>query len=135
MGGELGSMNNISLDEARVLRDLLHVSARITGDESFGLTDIEALDSLLEDRAVFTQVMRQSPLTARRAKRILAISSKLPAASQKIFSATLEAARTGQVQVRGLAVFLAWLTLGLGNPPKELFTTFERGQHRHGRPS
>jgi hypothetical protein len=99
--GELGSMPNISLDEARVLKRLLVISH---GDQysmkttENRITDIEELHTLLADQSKLDNLERSFPSTTKRAKRILGLSARNRDSSNS--SVIVEAAKTNSIRVR-----------------------------------
>ncbi|KAJ3748603.1 hypothetical protein DFH05DRAFT_580966 [Lentinula detonsa] len=102
--GEIGSISNISIPEAKLLRSLLQIWQEFSGismTHRRGETDIEDLALLLEDsKGTLQRISSSYPVTLRKAKRILALPpgtkklSKLAASSP-----LLQAARTGKIQV------------------------------------
>lgn len=95
----LGSMPNISLDEANVLESLLAISRRESKSSSGKLTDIEDLHKLFEDKDKIDVLSRSFPSTLRKAKRILGLPNRSDR-KRVASSAILEAARTQTVKVR-----------------------------------
>ncbi|KAF8806577.1 hypothetical protein BYT27DRAFT_7101537 [Phlegmacium glaucopus] len=97
--GGLGSMPNISIDDARVLKDLLrlsHVSAPFNSDEN--LTDIEQLHDLFANPRKLDIISRRSPALIKKSKQILAIPKKRMKRGP-ILSPLVEAARENAIQV------------------------------------
>src|SRR6266540_6781699 len=70
--GELGSMANISIDEAKALKDLLRVS-RDNPRKTSGLTDIEELHNLISKRHKLEGIAKSSPSLVRKVKQILSL--------------------------------------------------------------
>ncbi|KAG7091140.1 hypothetical protein E1B28_010194 [Marasmius oreades] len=100
-GGELGSMSNISFGQAKVLRNLLSMwrngeEYRKTGED---VTDIEDLTSLFEDGKAIQSISNSNPITMRKAKRVLALPTRVREGSHPLKSAVVEAARTNSVQL------------------------------------
>jgi len=96
--GELGSMPNISIDEAKALKDLLRMS-RDNPRKTSGLTDIEELHNLVSKHHKLTSMAKSSPSLVRKAKQILSLPKKVPANRGPMLSPLLEAARKKQIQV------------------------------------
>ncbi|KIK67555.1 hypothetical protein GYMLUDRAFT_37712 [Collybiopsis luxurians FD-317 M1] len=98
--GELGSMSNISITEAKLLRNLLQMWKDLGTNVSKGVSDIEDLCLLLQDRAGMTKISKSYPVTLRKAKRILALPAR-DRSSSKLASRSpvLQAVREGQIQV------------------------------------
>ncbi|KAF9560961.1 hypothetical protein CPC08DRAFT_735698 [Agrocybe pediades] len=99
--GELGSMPNISIDDARALKDLLRISR--TGSfnsnaSSDRLTDIEDLHELVRNQTKFSRLSKSSPTIVKKTKQILSLPKKIRA-HQEIESPIVEAARTKFIQV------------------------------------
>jgi hypothetical protein len=96
----LGSMPNISLDQANVLENLLNLSR---GNEiesrTEKLTDIEDLHTLFADKPKLSALERAFPSTVRKSKRILGLPNR-SSETHVSFSATVEAARTSTIKVR-----------------------------------
>ena len=95
--GELGSMPNISLDEAQVLKTLLHAS-RSLSKRSKQLTDIEDLHELIAQPYVLRQIQRTSPSIVKKSRRILSLTKKVRVEPSPV----VEAARSHEPQVRFL---------------------------------
>jgi len=98
--GELGRMPNISIDDARVMKDLLRVS-RFNGSFNASdkpLTDIEELHELVQDHAKLEKIAKSSPTVVKRAKQILSLPKKIRV-HQEVESPVIEAARTNRIQV------------------------------------
>ena len=98
--GEIGSMPNISIDDARVLKDLLRIS-RVSSLPKLErrLPDLEELHLLFENRSKVDRVARANPTIVKRAKQILAIPKKVPSTQRVLHSAVVEAARSQEIQV------------------------------------
>ncbi|KAF8911535.1 hypothetical protein CPB84DRAFT_1722843 [Gymnopilus junonius] len=98
--GEIGSMPNISIDDARALKDLLRISRVPALPKSENrLPDIEQLHELFGHRAKVDLLANLSPMVVKRAKQILAIPKKVAMAQIAIRSPVVEAARTKDIQV------------------------------------
>ncbi|KAJ4483538.1 hypothetical protein J3R30DRAFT_3731697 [Lentinula aciculospora] len=99
--GQIGSMSNISIPEAKLLRSLLQIWRDSGISHPRGETDIEDLALLLEDGKGLQKISTSYPVTLRKAKRILT----LPPRNRKVSktaappSPILQAARTGEIQV------------------------------------
>lgn len=94
--GGLGSMPNISIEDARALKDLLRlppVSGPVNLDEK--LTDIEQLHDLFMKPC---ELDKRSPALVKRSKQILAISRKRTKRGPML-SPLVEAARKNAIQV------------------------------------
>ncbi|KAF7351035.1 AAA-12 domain-containing protein [Mycena sanguinolenta] len=89
--GELGSIPNISLVEAKSIRNLLGISRGFSTADS--VTDIEELHLLLGDAGKLDRIRRLFPSTLKKTKRILAVQRFSPT------SPMVEAAKTKAVQV------------------------------------
>lgn len=98
--GELGSMPNISIDDAKVLKDLLRVS-RISGlrKSDARLPDIEELHELVGNTVKLDNIAKTSPTVVKRAKQILTLPKKVRVQQVAIQSPVVEAARTKAIQV------------------------------------
>jgi len=96
-GGELGSMPNISIEEARVLKDLLRMSRPWSSPRT--LPDIEELHNLVEHREL-DNLKRTSPSVVKKAKEILALPKKSRRIGHQLQSPMIEAARTKLIQVK-----------------------------------
>ncbi|KAG6902770.1 hypothetical protein C0995_011918 [Termitomyces sp. Mi166 len=96
--GELGSMPNISLEDARLLKGLLRVSSNgVERDVSARpLTDIEDLHKLIAEPTRLEELTLQFPSMVKRCKRILA----LPKKNKQQNSPVVQAARTRSPQVK-----------------------------------
>lgn len=90
-------MSNISLEEARLLRNILGMSHKDAARQT-GLTDIEDLALLVGDRARFQQLTGSFPVTMKKVKRVLSLPLKRNT-PQSYKSPILEAARTNAIQV------------------------------------
>ena len=98
--GGLGSMPNISIDDARVLKDLLrlsHVSAPFNSDDE-KLTDIEQLHDLFAKPRKLDIISGRSPVLVKKSKQILAVSRRRMKRGP-ILSPLIEAARENTIQV------------------------------------
>lgn len=92
-------MPNISIDDAKVLKDLLRlsrVSAPFNSDEK--LTDIEQLHDLFAKPHKLDMISGRSPALVKKSKRILAIPRKRKKRGP-ILSPLVEAARENGIQV------------------------------------
>ncbi|KAF5393462.1 hypothetical protein D9757_000477 [Collybiopsis confluens] len=98
--GEIGSMSNISIAEAKLLQSLLHIWKDFGTATSTGVSDIEDLGLLLNDRAGMTEIGKSYPLTLRKARRVLSLPTKYRSSSRVAArSPVLEAARSMQIQI------------------------------------
>jgi hypothetical protein len=102
--GKLGSIPNISLDDAKSITSLLDMSRGGSGSggkqsRSHELTDIEDLHELLGDKNRMAVLHGALPSTMKKVKRILGISAKKNTESAQS-SAAVEAARTRSIKVR-----------------------------------
>lgn len=98
--GEIGSMPNISIDDARVLKDLLRLSRGPALPKSEKrLPDIEELHELFGDRAKVDYLAKSSPSVVKRARQILAIPKKVSMGQKSMRSPVIEASRTKEIQV------------------------------------
>ncbi|KAH7875454.1 uncharacterized protein C8R40DRAFT_1160716 [Lentinula edodes] len=98
--GEIGSMSNISIPEAKLLRNLLQIWQDTGVSHPRGETDIEDLALLLEDRKGMQRIGSSYPVTLRKAKRILALPPRTRKASKATAaSPILQAARTDKIQI------------------------------------
>jgi hypothetical protein len=97
--GTLGSIPNISLDDATSLETLLERSRRVRGpSHARELKDIEELQELFLDQSRVAVLRRSLPSTMKKAERILGISPKKNA--ERVHkSAVVEAAITNTIQV------------------------------------
>jgi len=91
--GEIGSMPNISIDDARALKDLL----RMSKDKPKHLTDIEDLHGLVASPARLSKVAKSSPSLIKKARQVLALPKKTR--SEIMQSPMVESSRTKQVHV------------------------------------
>jgi hypothetical protein len=105
--GELGSMPNISQEDVRVLRDLLRIAKSNAGLEPSGVSDIEDLGNILSNQPVFERLSRASPITMKKARKILAVPAK---AKTNIRSPILDAATKNVLQVN-ILFYLTGFTL------------------------
>lgn len=93
-------MPNISIDDARVLKDLLrlsHVSAPFNSDDE-KLTDIEQLHDLFAKPRKLDIISGRSPVLVKKSKQILAVSRRRMKRGP-ILSPLIEAARENTIQV------------------------------------
>jgi hypothetical protein len=88
---KLGIIPNVSIDDAKVLKDLLRASRAIPP-----LTDIEELHELMMNPAKLEQIAKTSPTVLRKAKQILLLPKRKKGI---LISPAVEAARTRQIQV------------------------------------
>ncbi|PPQ75118.1 hypothetical protein CVT26_008296 [Gymnopilus dilepis] len=96
--GELGSLPNISLEDFKVLKELLRISrASFHRPSDQRLPDIEELHELFEDRAKI-DFLSSHPSTFNKAKKVLAIPKKLLSNRLKIYSPIVEASRGKEIQ-------------------------------------
>ncbi|KAF8963694.1 hypothetical protein BDZ97DRAFT_1819948, partial [Flammula alnicola] len=98
--GRLGSMPNISIDDAGALKDLLRisfVSALPNRDES--LSDIEELHELVANPAKLEDIARSSPTVVKKAKQILSLPKRVRMKKGAAQSPIVEAARTHEIQI------------------------------------
>jgi preprotein translocase subunit Sss1 len=86
-------MPNISIEDARVLKDLLRMSRP---PNRSSLPDIEELHNLIQ-RDRLENLTRTSPSVVKKAKEILALSKK--PRKKETLSPMIEAARTKTIQV------------------------------------
>jgi hypothetical protein len=94
--GELGSMPNISQEDVRVLRDLLRIAKSNAGLEPSGVSDIEDLGNILSNQSVYERLSLSSPITMKKARKILAVPAK---ARANVRSPVLDAATKNAIQV------------------------------------
>ncbi|KAJ7594888.1 hypothetical protein C8J56DRAFT_927866 [Mycena floridula] len=94
--GELGSMSNISIEDARSLRYLLRMSHDEDIVSSAHLSDIEDLSSLISDRGKLGRLSRKFPMTVKKVRRILSMPVR---EADKNISPVLNAASTKAIQV------------------------------------
>jgi hypothetical protein len=99
--GKIGSMPNISLDQAAVIENLLRASRRLDNPSSAPLSDIEDLHTLIADQTKFKALEASFPGTTKRAKRILGLPPRTRP-SVVVTSAAVEARRSNTVQVSQL---------------------------------
>ncbi|KAJ3499450.1 hypothetical protein NLJ89_g10100 [Agrocybe chaxingu] len=98
--GELGSMPNISIDDARVVKDLLRLGRVAAPTRLDGrLTDIEELHTLVATPHKLELIAKASPSVIKKAERILALQKKRRNQTIAIQSPIVEAARTKNIQV------------------------------------
>ena len=95
--GGLGSMPNISIDDAKVLKDLLRLSD-VSAPFNESLTDIEQLHDLFAKPRKLDIILGRSPALVKKSKQILAIPRKRMKRGP-ILSPLVEAARENMVQV------------------------------------
>lgn len=96
--GALGSMSNVSIDEARSLRGLLSLYRDMKPRLEPPLSDIEDLSGLIQDRSAFARLSKSHPMTIKKAKRVLS----LPVKERKdmlISSPMIDAALQTSIQV------------------------------------
>lgn len=96
----IGSLSNISLDDAAVLESLLVISrGRQDGQHKELLPDIEELHMLFADKPKAVDMEREFPTTLRKSKRILGIPNRRYKDGKIIpSSAKIEAARSHTVK-------------------------------------
>lgn len=100
----IGSMPNISLDDAHVLENLLDISRRYSeAPRLHDKTEIEDLHRLFADKSKQDALEQSYPSTFRKAKRILGIPNRSDKKRRSI-SSSVEAARTKRIQVRTLTI-------------------------------
>jgi hypothetical protein len=98
--GELGSMPNISLDDAKALKDLLRDARRASPpNQGERLTDIEDLHRLVANHAKLDSIAKSSPTVVKKAKQVLQLPKKFRPQIGSILSPIVEAARTKVIQV------------------------------------
>lgn len=97
-GGELGSMPNISIEDARVLKDVLRMSRPRIWNSPHSLPDIEELHNVI-NRGELENLKRISPSLVKKAKGILALQNAHRQTGQSK-SPMVEAARTKAIQVK-----------------------------------
>jgi hypothetical protein len=96
----LGSMPNITLDQAQVLDGLLVISrGKENESRPRRITDIEDLHRLFADNTKLNVLERAFPSTFRKSKRILGIPNRNNGRHTSS-SAIVEAARTNMIKVR-----------------------------------
>ncbi|PPQ78064.1 hypothetical protein CVT26_015466 [Gymnopilus dilepis] len=97
--GKIGSMPNISIEDAKVLEDLLQMS-RVASRRPLEkqLPDIEELHKLF-DSDTQLHYLASSPAILRRAKQILAIPKKSSSVQGNVRSPAIEASRSKEIQV------------------------------------
>ena len=101
--GELGSMPNISLDDAKALKDLLRDARRASPpNQSERLTDIEDLHRLVANHAKLDSIAKSSPTVVKKAKQVLQLPKKFRPQIGSILSPIVEAARMKVIQVSPL---------------------------------
>jgi hypothetical protein len=71
--GRLGVIPNLSVEDAQVLKDLLHLSRGRMVRASEPLTDIEELDSLVNTEGLLKRLSSRNSSTVKRARQLLAI--------------------------------------------------------------
>lgn len=98
--GELGSMPNISLDDAKVLKDLLRDARRASPpNKGERLTDMEDLHRLVANHTKFDNIAKSSATVVKKAKQILQLPKKFRPQIGSNPSPIVEAARTKEIQV------------------------------------
>ncbi|KAF8161323.1 hypothetical protein B0H34DRAFT_652731 [Crassisporium funariophilum] len=100
--GELGTMPNISIDDAKFLKDLLRISRDRTSGLSSRieqLTDIEELHELIANPVKLENIAASSPGLVKKSKQILALPKKLRRNNGSSLSPVLEASRTNMVEL------------------------------------
>ncbi|KAF9446524.1 hypothetical protein P691DRAFT_673387 [Macrolepiota fuliginosa MF-IS2] len=96
--GQLGQIPNLSVEDARVLKDLLQLGKSRLQQVPEPLTDIEELHTLVRTDSLLKRIAVNGPSTVKKSRQILAIPRRKRLASM-IFSPVTEAARSGQTQV------------------------------------
>lgn len=98
--GELGIMPNISIDDAKILKDLLRVYRVSSFPKSdVRLPDIEELHELVGNTARLDSIAKSSPTVVKRAKQILTLPKKIRVQQVTVHSPVIEAVRTNNIQV------------------------------------
>lgn len=101
--GELGSMPNISIDDAKALKGLLRDARRVSPpNQTKPLTDIEELHHLVANRSRLDNFARSSPTVVKKATQVLQLPKKVRAQTKWLPSPIVEAARTKVLQVSRL---------------------------------
>jgi hypothetical protein len=95
---KIGSMPNITIEQAGVLENLLRYSREQEASASESVTDIEDLDRLIRNGPRLQGLDASVPTIVRKAKRILGIPVRRT--KQVISSPIIDAAKTGEIQVR-----------------------------------
>ncbi len=95
--GQLGAMPNISIDDARTLKDLLRMS-RVTPPISKPLVDIEELHNLFSNRHKLERLRKLSPSVVKKANQILAFPKKTCRNEETKRSPLVEAVREKMIQ-------------------------------------
>ena len=96
--GELGSMPNILIDDAKALKDLLRDARRASPpNQNERLTDIEDLHRLVANHSKLDSIAKSSPTLVKKAKQVLQLPKKFRPHTS-IPSPIVEAARTKEVQ-------------------------------------
>ncbi|KAF9529718.1 hypothetical protein CPB83DRAFT_868907 [Crepidotus variabilis] len=98
--GELGNIPNVSIDDARALKELLrmsHASSR-TNTNLKHLTDIEDLHNVIANRPKLEHVAKLSPSVVKKAKQVLALPKKIKS-GETMQSPIVEAARSRKTQI------------------------------------
>ncbi|PPQ97003.1 hypothetical protein CVT26_006447 [Gymnopilus dilepis] len=97
--GEIGSLPNISIEDYKVLKNLLKISRVHAVSASDGdLTDIEELHFLFQDRPAVESIERIAPTVIKRAKRVLGIPKKPSISKRDLSSPILEASMSKRIQ-------------------------------------
>lgn len=98
--GELGIMPNISLDDAKALKDLLRDARRASPpNQGERLTDIEDLHRLVANHAKLDGIAKTSPTVVKKAKQVLQLPKKFRPQIGPLSSPIIEAARTKGIRV------------------------------------
>lgn len=96
--GELGSMPNISLDEAKILKRMLAVSRDHENQSHIEVPDIEELHTLIGNQNKFNALEHAFPRTIKKAKRILGLQNRI-GKRRSPTSPVVEAARDSIIKV------------------------------------
>jgi len=98
--GELGSMPNISIDDAKALKDLLRDARRASPpNQTDCLSDIEELHHLIANHSRLDNIAKSSPTVVKKAKQVLQLPKKVREQAEWLPSPIVEAARTKMLQV------------------------------------
>ncbi|TFK44927.1 hypothetical protein BDQ12DRAFT_695260 [Crucibulum laeve] len=98
--GEIGSAPNISIDDARSLKDLLQISFSTSLLSEYDrLTDIEDLHTLIAKPGALNILDRSSPSLTKKARRVLGLPRKRRVVKSSVFSPVIQAARSNKIQV------------------------------------
>lgn len=97
--GQLGKIPNLSVEEAHVLKDLLRLGRGRLEPAPEPLTDIEELHKLVNTDGLLKRIAAHGSGTVKKSRQMLAIPRQKRLASSTT-SPVIEAARSGQIQVR-----------------------------------